>query len=102
MLWLASKSPHRQVDGDPKPGYTLSMKTAVSIPNEVFEAAEQLAHRMKRSRSEVYSRALAEYVARHVPDRVTQAMDLALTQIHEDPDPFVLAAARRVLEQDEW
>jgi predicted transcriptional regulator len=40
------------------------MKTAISIPDEIFEAAERLAKRLKRSRSEIYSRALAETVAK--------------------------------------
>jgi predicted transcriptional regulator len=57
------------------------MKIAVSVPDDVFEDAERLARRMKRSRSEVYSRALAEYVARHAPDRVTEAMDRTLAEI---------------------
>jgi len=73
------------------------MKTAVSIPDDVFEEAERLARRTKRSRSEVYSRALAEYLARHAPDRVTEAVDRALAEISEPTDEFVRAAARRVL-----
>jgi len=47
------------------------MKTAVSIPDEVFESAERLARRTKKSRSQVFSDALREYVARHAPDEVT-------------------------------
>lgn len=78
------------------------MKTAVSIPDEVFEEAERLARRMKRSRSEVYSRALAEYVARHASDRVTEAMNQALGEIDERADGFSRAASRRVLERDDW
>jgi metal-responsive CopG/Arc/MetJ family transcriptional regulator len=74
------------------------MKIAVSVPDEIFEEAEQLARRMKRSRSEVYSRALAEYVARHAPERVTEAMDRALVEIGEPAEPFLRAASRRVLE----
>ena len=49
-------------------GYTFGMKTAVSVPDEVFQRAERLAKRMKVSRSELYSRALREYLARHAPD----------------------------------
>ena len=49
-------------------GYTLGMKTAVSVPNEVFERAERLAKRLEVSRSELYSRALREYLSRHAPD----------------------------------
>ncbi|MBW2720031.1 MAG: ribbon-helix-helix protein, CopG family [Deltaproteobacteria bacterium] len=43
------------------------MKTAVSVPNEVFERAERLAKRLKVSRSELYSRALREYLAQLIP-----------------------------------
>jgi metal-responsive CopG/Arc/MetJ family transcriptional regulator len=79
------------------------MKTAVSIPDDVFEQAETLAHRAKRSRSEVYARALKEYVARHAPDRVTEAMDHALEQVNEPAtDKFVSRVARRTLERTEW
>lgn len=78
------------------------MKTAVSIPDEVFDEAERLARRMKRPRSEIYSRALAEYVARHAPDRVTEAMNRTLAEITERADDFSRAASRRVLERSEW
>ena len=78
------------------------MKTAVSIPDDVFEQAETLAHRAKRSRSEVYARALSEYIARHAPDRVTEAMDRVLDQLDEPTDPFVFRTARRRLERTEW
>ena len=77
------------------------MKTAVSIPDEVFEEAERLARRMKRPRSEVYSRALAEYVARHAPDHVTDAMNQTLAEINERADDFSRAASRRVLERSD-
>jgi predicted transcriptional regulator len=78
------------------------MKTAVSVPDDVFEEAEQLARRTKRSRSEVYSRALAEYLARHAPDRVTEAMDRALAEVGESADPFPRAASRRTLKRSAW
>jgi metal-responsive CopG/Arc/MetJ family transcriptional regulator len=78
------------------------MKIAVSVPDDVFEEAEQLARRMKWSRSEVYSRALAEYVARHAPDRVTEAMDRALAEIGEAADHFVRTVSRRALKRHDW
>lgn len=78
------------------------MKTAISIPDEVFEGAERLARRTKRSRSRLFSDALKEYLARHTPDRVTEAMNKALEGIGETSDPFVSAGARRVLERGEW
>jgi antitoxin MazE6 len=78
------------------------MKTAVSIPDEVFEEAEALAQKAKRSRSELYARALREYLARHAPDRVTEAMNRVLDEVDESRDRLVSRAARRTLERTEW
>lgn len=78
------------------------MKTAISLPDAVFERAEQLARRLKKSRSELYREAIAEYVARHDPDAVTAAMDRVAEQVDTRPDVFSSAAARRVMKQTEW
>ncbi|MCU1231844.1 MAG: uncharacterized protein JWO97_4728 [Acidobacteria bacterium] len=78
------------------------MKTAVSIPDEVFEKVERLARREKRSRSEVFSAALKEYVARHAPDEVTEAINRACDEIGDQTDEFTAAASRRILENTEW
>jgi antitoxin MazE6 len=83
-------------------GYTTGMKTAVSIPDEVFADAERLARRTKKSRSRLFSDALKEYLARHTPEEVTEAMNKALAEIGESKDPFVAAATRRTLERSEW
>jgi hypothetical protein len=83
-------------------GYTTGMKTAVSIPDEVFEKVERFARRAKRSRSEVFSAALREYIARHAPDEVTEAINRAVDEIGDQGDEFVGAASRRVLEKTEW
>ena len=83
-------------------GYTPGMKTAVSIPDEIFEKAERLAERERRSRSAVYSAALREYVARHAPDDVTDAMNRVCDAVDGESDAFVAAASRRVLERVEW
>lgn len=85
-----------------KNGYTLGMKTAVSVPNEVFERAERLAKRLELSRSELYSRALREYLARHTPDEVTQALDRLSEDLDTSADDFVREASRRILEATDW
>ena len=46
-------------------GYTAAMKTAISIPDPLFEAAEALAHRLHVSRSELYANALRAFVGQH-------------------------------------
>ena len=78
------------------------MKTAVSVPDEVFAKAERLARRMKKSRSELFSNALAEYIERHAPDHVTERMNQVCDELGIEVDPFVAAASRKVLEQSEW
>jgi predicted transcriptional regulator len=78
------------------------MKTAVSVPDDVFDEAERLARREGRSRSEVYSAALREYVARHTPDEVVDALDRVVAEVGEGIDPFVAIASRRVLESTDW
>ena len=83
-------------------GYTHGMKTAISIPDELFEGAERLARRTKRSRSRLYGDALKEYLARHAPDEVTEAMNRACAEVGEAKDPFVSTAARQTLERSEW
>ena len=77
------------------------MKTAVSIPDDVFEEVEKFARRVKKSRSQVFSDALREYVARHAPDEVTEALNRVCAELDRD-DEFVSAASHRVLEKVEW
>ena len=78
------------------------MKTAVSVPNEVFQRADRLAKRLKVSRSELYSRALREYLARHSPDEVRQALDALSEELDTGAEEFVREAGRRVLESSDW
>ena len=77
------------------------MKTAISIPDDVFAEAERLARRLKTSRSELYSRALREYVARHGSERVTEALD-KLCEALPSEKAFAGAAARRTLRRSPW
>jgi metal-responsive CopG/Arc/MetJ family transcriptional regulator len=78
------------------------MKTAVSIPDDVFEGAERLARRTRKSRSQVFSDALREYVARHAASEVTEAMNRGCAELGNPKDSFVSAAPRRVLKRSEW
>jgi metal-responsive CopG/Arc/MetJ family transcriptional regulator len=78
------------------------MKVAVSIPDDVFAEAEALAKRLKSSRSEIYSRALAEFIGHHAPNRVTERMNDVVGDVGPEPDAFSVAAAHRVLQKTEW
>ena len=80
------------------------MKTAISLPDQLFAEVERLAQRSGRRRSELYATALREYLARHAPDEVTEGMDRAIAQIGESTteDQFTGMAARRTRETTEW
>lgn len=84
------------------PQDTFSRKTAVSIPDDVSEDAERLASRLQTSRSELYARVIAEFVARHDDDRVTAHVDQAVREAGGDSDPFLHAAARQASHRVEW
>ena len=83
-------------------GHTTSMKVAVSIPDKVFAEAEALSKRLKSSRSEIYSRALGEFIGHHAPDRVTDLMNEVVSEIGSEPNEFSGVAARRILKKSEW
>ena len=51
------------------------MKTAVSIPDRIFESAESFARRRKMSRSELYARALDAYLEEHGSEGITERLD---------------------------
>jgi len=78
------------------------MKTAVSIPNDVYERAERLARRAKRSRSRLYADALGEYLARHENDEITEAMNAVVAEAGETGDPFVVVGGIGRLGSTDW
>ena len=86
--------------------YTFGMKTAISVPDIVFREADRHARRVRKSRSQVYAQALAEYLARHAPDAITEAMNQvcdALDQEGEEvSDPVVIAATKRLWRKESW
>ena len=83
--------------------YTIGMKTAVSLPDRVYREAEGYAKRARKSRSQLYAEALTEYLARHAPDEVTEAMNSVVDELGDAaPDEFMERAGRRVLRSVEW
>lgn len=78
------------------------MKTAVSIPDELFRRADELANQLGKSRSELYREALADYLARRDPRAVTTALNEIADELAADRAGFGERAARRMLETSEW
>lgn len=78
------------------------MKVAVSIQDDVFEQGERLARRLHTSRSQLYARALADFVAQHEDDKITSSMNSVLEQVGVEPDEFTRRAAQQTLRRVEW
>lgn len=78
------------------------MKTAISIPDDVYAEAERLTRRLKISRSQLFTEAVREYLARHDPEAVTEAFDRVSDLVDSPIDPAIAAAGRRLLERVEW
>ncbi|MEE9295502.1 MAG: ribbon-helix-helix domain-containing protein [Phycisphaerae bacterium] len=51
------------------------MKTAISIPDPLFAAAERLAKRLGISRSELFQCAVKAFLREHKDEGLTQALD---------------------------
>ena len=80
------------------------MKTAISIPDEVFRRAEAAAKRLGMSRSELFTRAAVEFLKTYTPDDVKASYDRAFAEPETD---HALAehhrrAARKTLRKIEW
>ena len=78
------------------------MKTAISLPKDVFEKAERLAKRTRKSRSQLYCEAIREYVARHSPDEITETLDRVIEQNGQPEERFVTLASAQTLARVDW
>ena len=78
------------------------MKTAISLPDQLFTAADALAKKLGMSRSRLYATALAEYVAKQRYDRVTERLNAVYaTEESRLPDD-IRRAQQRLLLRQEW
>ena len=78
------------------------MKTAISLPDDLFEAAEKLAGRMGMSRSRLYATALEDYVARHHARRVSERLNAVYSVENSNLDQSLHDAQAKVVSRSEW
>jgi hypothetical protein len=80
------------------------MKTAISIPDPIFESAEKLAKRLGISRSQLYSKAVDALIEQHRYSGVTEQLDAVYAA---KPESSTLEKGFEVLQaqaldEDEW
>jgi len=78
------------------------MKTAISIPDSVFDAAEVLAERLGMSRSAFYSRAVEAYLAAHRATGVRETLDRLYATERSELDESLATLQTASLPEEEW
>lgn len=78
------------------------MKTAISIPDPVFQAAEAMAHNLGVSRSELFSTAIAEYMKNHRYHNVTKTLNSIYCSNDSTLDKELALMQWNSLDKDEW
>lgn len=78
------------------------MKTAVSLPDDLYDEADRLARHLNTSRSRLYAEAIREYVARHDPHGLTDALNRVCDAVDPTEDAAVTRVGRALLERVEW
>lgn len=91
-----------RVDQRYNPSYTGFVKTAISLPDPLFEAADQLAKRLGMSRSELYATAIEKYLRSHRNEEVTAALNRIYREEPSNLDPVIAAIQAASLPRDEW
>ena len=85
-------------------GYTWKMKTAISLPDPLFEAADRLARQLGKSRSQLYAEALREYLERYRDEDITRRLNEIYDAEPElaELDPVLEALQLEVLRREKW
>lgn len=78
------------------------VKTAISLPDDVFHAVDAQAKRLKVSRSEFFARAAVRLLATLEDERVSASYDEGFADEDPPSSTFTLRAARRSLLAIEW
>jgi metal-responsive CopG/Arc/MetJ family transcriptional regulator len=78
------------------------MKTAISIPDDLFEAAERFAGTEGMSRSELYVTALRHYLQERRGQGITERLDEVYGAEPSELDPVIARLQTRTLPRDEW
>ncbi len=78
------------------------MKTAVSIPDPVFKAADKLAHRLGVSRSSLYAEALHRYLQLHDEHAITSKLNEILAHEASELPPRLQSVQSRSIPRDSW
>jgi metal-responsive CopG/Arc/MetJ family transcriptional regulator len=78
------------------------MKTAISLPDSVFEEAEALAQQLKLSRSELYTRALQAYLEKYNRHQTLLKLNQVYSKESSEIDPVMAKMQYMSLSHEDW
>ena len=78
------------------------MKTAISIPDPIFQAAENMAHHLGVSRSELFATAISEYMKRHKYRNVTESLNEVYKGTDSKLDEKLALMQWKSVQEDKW
>ena len=78
------------------------MKTAVSVPDDLFRLGETAARRLRVSRSQLYATALAEFLHRQRANAVTERLNEVYSRRKAKVDPLLHRAQLSSVDKDSW
>jgi metal-responsive CopG/Arc/MetJ family transcriptional regulator len=78
------------------------VKTAVSLPDDLFQSAEAAARRLRVSRSELYAKAIAEYLKQQDDSAITERLNEVYSRQEAKLDPALHRAQLKALKKEAW
>lgn len=78
------------------------MKTAISIPDPIFKSAEDFAQDSGMSRSELYTKAVQEYIAARKQRNITEALNAVYATESSKLDDAFLEMQRKSIPEEAW
>jgi predicted transcriptional regulator len=78
------------------------MKTAVSLPDDLFRRAESTARHLRISRSGLYAKAIAEFLERQHANAITERLNEVYSRRPARVDSGLHRAQLKLLEKDAW
>jgi len=78
------------------------MKTAVSMPDELFRRADATARRLRVSRSELYAKAVAEFLKQQSDEAITERLNEVYSRQPAAVDPALHRAQMKTFAKDVW
>ena len=78
------------------------MKTAISIPDKLFREVDQYAKSHGYSRSQLFAKAVAQYLELHPSDHITKQLNEVYSSVPAELNDTLSAMQSSSIEKEEW